>query len=98
MLNNSYLLTAEETWKDRAKCWGKTTSPATDFWFPDPEEPESVRTSKTQQAKIVCVTCPVKEECLRYAIEAGEVYGIWGGKTNRERAVIRRQWQQDGLI
>lgn len=75
-----------------------TTSPETDFWFPDPEESERVRHIKTQKAKAVCITCPVKEECLRYAIEELETYGIWGGKTNRERSTIRRQWEVDSLL
>jgi WhiB family redox-sensing transcriptional regulator len=98
MPSDSYSATMTEDWKDQAKCWGKTTSPDTDYWFPDPEEPEDVRHSKTQSAKAICLTCPVKEECLRYAIEFGEVYGIWGGKTNRERSVIRRQWEKEAEV
>lgn len=81
-----------------ARCWGRTTSPASDYWYPDPEEPEEVRKVKTDTAKAVCYACPVKEECLRYAIEENEIYGIWGGKTPRERSMIRRQWEVDGLL
>ena len=85
-------------WKDRAKCLGKTTSPKTDYWYPEPEEPEKVRKSKTAIAKAICHLCPVKEVCLTYAIRAGEPYGIWGGKTPRERTIIRKQWVVDGLL
>lgn len=91
-------LTDPEAWKEQAKCWGLTKNPETDYWFPDPEEPEEDRKAKTDTAKAICITCPVKEECLRYAIEQEEVYGIWGGKTNRERSSIRRQWEVDDLL
>lgn len=88
-----------EDWKEQGKCWGKTTSPETDFWFPDPEDDsDEVRKSKTSQAKAICYTCTVKEQCLRYAIENDEEYGIWGGKTRRERTAIKRQWDNDGLL
>ena len=86
---------------EMARCWGRTTSPETDYWYPEPEEPEEpeqVRRDKTNVAKAVCYACPVKEECLRYAIDEGEGYGIWGGKTPRERSQIRRQWKGEGLL
>lgn len=80
------------------RCWGKTNSPETDYWFPDAEEPDEDRKEKTQVAKAICYSCTVKEDCLRYAIENNEIYGIWGGKTSRERSIIRRQWEADGLL
>jgi WhiB family transcriptional regulator, redox-sensing transcriptional regulator len=78
-------------WKELAKCWGRTTSPETDYWYPDPEEPEPVRRSKTATAKAICHICPVKVPCRDYAIEAGEVYGIWGGMTPRDRTTFKRK-------
>lgn len=36
--------------------------------------------------------CPVRDECLAYSLQIpGPVYGIWGGKSERERRVIRRE-------
>lgn len=35
--------------------------------------------------KRVCAGCPVRDECLAHALEAGEQYGIWGGLTTKER-------------
>jgi WhiB family redox-sensing transcriptional regulator len=32
-----------------------------------------------------CLDCPVRGECLVYAIAAGERHGIWGGLLPRER-------------
>ena len=42
------------------------------------------------QAKRVCKECPVRRECLEYALEADEEYGIWGGKTRPERLKLKR--------
>lgn len=42
------------------------------------------------KAKAVCKECGVSAECLDYAIEFEEVYGIWGGLTTRERNKVRK--------
>lgn len=41
-------------------------------------------------AKRVCAGCPVTGECLGYATEFGEAYGVWGGQTAEERRRVRR--------
>lgn len=38
-----------------------------------------------EQAKRICNTCPVKNECLQYALSHKEAFGIWGGETERSR-------------
>jgi WhiB family redox-sensing transcriptional regulator len=38
------------------------------------------------KAKAICATCPVQTQCLQHACTAGEVFGIWGGRTPDERA------------
>ena len=40
-------------------------------------------------AKGICSTCPVKDLCLTYALEAKEESGIWGGMTAKERHELR---------
>ena len=44
-------------------------------------------------AKAICATCPVREECLEYALETRPADGIWGGLTaiERHRLIRRRQ-------
>ncbi|HEX6681526.1 MAG TPA: WhiB family transcriptional regulator [Candidatus Limnocylindrales bacterium] len=42
-------------------------------------------------AKRICSRCDVKRECLEYALERRERFGIWGGHTERERRKILRQ-------
>lgn len=55
-----------------------------DLFFPE-------RGESTREAKEVCRGCPVREECLEYALAGGEKFGIWGGLSERERRRIRRQ-------
>ena len=42
-------------------------------------------------AKIICEDCVVTQECLEYAISNNIDFGVWGGKSEKERrAIIRR--------
>lgn len=68
------------SWQDKAACKGKEP----DLWFPDGN-------ASTREAKAVCAECPVRVECLAYAIETRTDTGIWGGLTEAERrGVLRR--------
>lgn len=55
-----------------------------EVFFPDVGEPN-------RNAKRVCMACPVRAQCLRYAINHGMNYGVWGGKSYRERKAIAEQ-------
>lgn len=51
--------------------------------------PADARSSRA--AKIVCGGCPVREECLEYALATDPpLKGIFGGMTEQERRAIRR--------
>lgn len=49
-----------------------------DSWYPE-------KGGSTAPAKRICRRCPVIEECLAHALANGERFGIWGGKSERER-------------
>ena len=57
-----------------------------------PQKFNAVNVSNEElRAKLICRSCPVKSECLEYAILNRE-YGIWGGMTQRERRTeVRRR-------
>lgn len=57
-----------------------------DLFFPAQGE-------STGPAKAVCAGCEVRQSCLEYALEQREVYGIWGGLSERERRTLRRDRQ-----
>jgi WhiB family redox-sensing transcriptional regulator len=42
------------------------------------------------KAKAICAACRVQRECLAYALRTGQIHGVWGGTTERERAVAWR--------
>ena len=67
-----------EDWKDRGLC--AQTDPEAFF----PEKGQS-----TREAKKVCASCPVRAECLEFSLVNDERFGIWGGKSERERRILR---------
>jgi hypothetical protein len=62
----------------------------------DPEAFFPEKGGSTRDAKRICnggrgaVGCEVREQCLRYALDQDERFGIWGGLSSRERARLRR--------
>lgn len=57
----------------------------------DPEAFFPEKGGSTRDAKRVCSACPVREECLKYAMDNDERFGIWGGLSERERRRLRKQ-------
>jgi WhiB family redox-sensing transcriptional regulator len=71
---------ADEEWRLDALC--AETDP--EAFFPD-------KGGSTRDAKRVCGGCPVRAECLEYALASDERFGIWGGLSERERRRVRLQ-------
>ncbi len=76
------LLTPETEWRERAAC---LPFPAVLFFGLDDNESPIERRAREEEAKTICETCIVREECLAFAIATKEPYGIWGGLTELER-------------
>lgn len=73
-------------WRAQALCRGTQT----DLFFPAGELGEQpVR--QAEEAKAVCMICPVREPCLEYALITDQAFGVWGGTTEAERRSIRRR-------
>ncbi len=67
------------TWQERSLC--AQTDP--EAFFPE-------KGGSTREAKKVCVGCEVRAECLEYALEHDERFGIWGGLSERERRKLKK--------
>ena len=37
------------------------------------------------RAKAVCTGCPVRRQCLAFALRTRQIHGVWGGLTEDER-------------
>ena len=66
-----------EQWRDYAACRGADP----DLFFP----PEDGGKAQARKAKAICAACPVRRECLEYALRHGEHWGVWGGISERDR-------------
>ena len=64
-------------WREHAACRGADP----DLFFP----PEDGGKAQARKAKAICAACPVRIECLDYALRHGEHWGVWGGVAERDR-------------
>jgi len=72
-------------WVEQALCREKVRAGEADrsWWFPGAQREQ--RTINI--AKRICGECPVREDCLEWAVR-NEQYGIWGGVGPRQREYI----------
>lgn len=70
-------------WREQALC------AQTDFeaFFPE-------KGGSTREAKRVCLTCEVRDDCLDTALKNDERFGVWGGLTERERRKLKKRVEQ----
>ncbi|MCP1429514.1 WhiB family redox-sensing transcriptional regulator [Microbacterium foliorum] len=57
----------------------------------DPEAFFPEKGGSTRDAKRICTSCDVRGECLEYALNNDERFGIWGGLSERERRKLKRR-------
>lgn len=67
-------------WMGRGAC--RAHDPST-FFPPDG--------AGVERARRICATCPVRIECLEYALSEAIEHGVWGGCSERERRRIARR-------
>jgi WhiB family transcriptional regulator, redox-sensing transcriptional regulator len=78
-------------WWSRAAC--ATADP--ELFFPISHSGPAVR--QVTRAKAVCARCDIQRECLRYALGAGSIQGVWGGTTEEERRRLMRRNRRAGI-
>lgn len=84
----------DESWRADARC----VDADTEVFFPPRDK--SKYKSIAAEAKVQCfgangkTPCPVRLDCLWYAVDSDEVHGIWGGMSHRERNALVRKWSK----
>ena len=71
-------------WRADGAC--RTVDP--DLFFP--VAVGAVANRQIAKAQRICAGCPVRQQCLDFALRTPEPAGIWGGTTPEERSRARR--------
>ena len=71
---------AGASWRSLAACRGLDT----ELFFPG-------RGESAPEATAVCAACVVRAECRNYAVETRQLFGIWGGTSERQRRRLRAE-------
>lgn len=74
-------------WRHAAACRGE--DPAL-FFAPSYFEKRGEKESREAVAKAICARCPVRMECLDFALDTQETHGVWGGCNEMERRRLLR--------
>lgn len=72
-------------WRGRSACQDE---PLSTFFSED--------TSPNHRARHLCITCPVRLDCIEYATEHEKDWGVWAGMTARVRLTLRRLMNRTG--
>lgn len=67
-------------WRERSQCKPEDMH----LFFPDDDDYSAIN---TLQAKTLCAACPVREQCLTFALGTQEKWGVFGGQTPAQRGV-----------
>lgn len=54
-----------------------------ELFYPEPKR------ATTNQARRVCMLCPVRSECLADALARDERFGVWGGTSEKQRRKLQ---------
>ena len=68
-------------WRHEARCAEDDVNRA---WF------HSTEGREIKHAKLICQGCPVKAQCLEYALTADDNWGVWGGLDDKQRRQLTR--------
>ena len=75
----------EHSWRDRAAC--RDSGPELLF----PAGTTGAAAVEIREAKALCGTCAVREQCLAFALETNQEAGVWGGASEDERRQLRKR-------
>lgn len=77
-------------WVGKASCREKKFD-----MYPESSDPKVSR--HVYEALLVCDGCEVRRDCLRFAVETREIFGVWGGSTEFQRRRLIRDADTQGV-
>ena len=77
-------------WRHRAVCLDEDP----ELFFPIGNTGPAIM--QIEEAKQVCRRCDVREQCLAWALSAGQDHGVWGGLSEDERLLLIARPNGDG--
>jgi WhiB family redox-sensing transcriptional regulator len=75
-------------WQFGAACRGEDSAL---FFAPNYFERREQKDAREAKAKAICAVCPVRADCLDFALRVRETHGIWGGLNEQERRQLLRR-------
>lgn len=66
-------------WQMDARCAGTDV----ETFYPE-------KGGSAKPAKRICSGCDVRADCLEFALDLDEKFGVWGGRSERERRRLQR--------
>ncbi len=82
----------EYGWQWQAACRGEEAGL---FFAPNHYETKNQKDAREHRAKSICAGCPVRIDCLEYAVRIREPHGIWGGLNELERRHLVRHRERN---
>jgi WhiB family redox-sensing transcriptional regulator len=81
------LLIDTPDWHESAECAIPKNAEHIDKFFAN-------KPAQQHPAKKLCESCPVKLDCAKWALENKQIWGIWGGLTNKQiRRTLSVNWE-----
>ena len=77
-----------------AEWWSRAACQSADPELFFPVSHSGPGSAQIMRAKAICAQCSVQRECLRYALAADPMHGVWGGRSEEERRLMRRREQK----
>jgi WhiB family redox-sensing transcriptional regulator len=75
------------TWQHKAAC--RDLTDPDELFFPTAAEGTALGDEARSFAVAICAGCPVREQCLRFALETRQDDGVFGGATEAQRRAMR---------
>jgi len=77
----------DRSWMADGACRGLDADTVNRLFFSERGQNDDIT-----EAKAVCAACPVRAACLEYGM--AEMFGVWGGRSARERRQMRPAWRR----